>query len=245
MKDWANELTSRVAFLRQALDDSGAKGFVYGNSGGKDSALVGILCRMATPDTIGVMMPVSTRNHSDDIRDGMGVADMFGIQTRTIPLKDVHDAMALTIEGATELTPMAKANIAPRLRMTVLYAIAGAENRLVVGTGNRSEAFMGYFTKWGDGAHDINPIADLTVTEVYAFLRCLDVSQTILTKAPSAALFDGQTDEGEMGISYADIDRYLISGEVDPSNEKLIHHMHEASNHKRCMPLAYEAHTLL
>jgi NAD+ synthase len=103
-------------------------------------------------------------------------------------------------------------NIAPRLRMAVLYSIAQSKNCLVAGTGNKSEATVGYFTKWGDGAYDFNVIADLTVTEIYEFLRYLNAPDQIIEKAPSAGLFDGQTDEGEMGIKYADIDRYILDG---------------------------------
>lgn len=242
MKDWDIELEKRVAFLRQALADSGAKGFVYGNSGGKDSALVGILCRMATPETVGVIMPVSSRNYREDICDALDVARMFEIETRTIALKEANDAIAQAVSEVVKLTPMALANIAPRLRMTVLYAIAASEGRLVAGTGNRSEAYMGYFTKWGDSAHDLNPIADLTVTEIYAFLRHLGAPETILTKASSAALYDGQTDEDEMRVTYAAIDRYLATGEAEACDEEIIRRMHEASHHKRRLPLSYEDH---
>ena len=98
---------------------------------------------------------------------------------------------------------------------------------------------MGYFTKWGDGAYDINPVADLTVTEIYAFLRHLGAPEAILTKAPSAALFDGQTDEAEMGVTYAAIDRYLETGEANDADKAIIERMHKATQHKRHMPLVY------
>ena len=128
---------------------------------------------------------------------------------------------------------MAKANIAPRLRMVTLYGVAAAEGRLVAGTGNASEAYMGYFTKWGDGAHDFNPIADLTVTEIYAFLRYLNAPKAILEKAPSAGLFEGQTDESEMGVTYAAIDRYLTTGEASEADRAVIEKFHARSEHKR------------
>ncbi len=120
-----------------------------------------------------------------------------------------------------------------------LYADAASENRLVAGTGNRSEAYMGYFTKWGDGAHDFNPIADLTVTEIYEFLDFLGAPRCVIEKAPSAALFEGQTDEGEMGITYANIDRYLLKGEATPEDKELIERFHTRSLHKLQMPVAY------
>ena len=117
--------------------------------------------------------------------------------------------------------------------MVTLYLIAQSKNMLVVGTGNRSESHMGYFTKWGDGAHDFNPIADLTVTEIYEFLRYLKAPEAIITKAPSAGLFEGQTDESEMGITYAEIDSYLLQGEASEENKKIIEKYHARSEHKR------------
>ena len=134
-------------------------------------------------------------------------------------LDDAYNAcdpklIAALEKAGVELNNAAVSNIAPRLRMTALYAVAAAEHRLVAGTGNRSEAFMGYCTKWGDAAADFNPIADLSVTEVFEFLDYLDAPETIRHKAPSAGLFEGQTDEKEMGVSYAAIDRYMDGGAV-------------------------------
>jgi NAD+ synthase len=117
--------------------------------------------------------------------------------------------------------------------MTTLYTVAGSEGRLVAGTGNRSEAYMGYFTKWGDGAYDLNPIADLTVTEIYEFLAFLNAPMAVRTKAPSAGLFEGQTDETEMGISYAAIDNYLLQGQASEADKKILDRFHSASEHKR------------
>ena len=131
------------------------------------------------------------------------------------------------------MRPAALANIAPRLRMLTLYAVAAAENRLVAGTGNNSEAYVGYFTKWGDGAHDFNPIADLTVTEIYEFLRYVDAPKCVIEKAPSAALFDGQTDETEMGVTYAELDRFLSGGDIPDDKKQIIERMHRVSEHKR------------
>ena len=127
----------------------------------------------------------------------------------------------------------ALSNMAPRIRMLTLYAIAASENRLVAGRGNRSEAYVGYFTKWGDGAHDFNPIADLTVTEIYEFLRYLHAPEFIIKKAPSAALFDGQTDESEMGITYSELDAYIAGNAVDEDKIKIIDRLHKTSEHKR------------
>ena len=117
--------------------------------------------------------------------------------------------------------------------MTTLYAIGQAEGRLVAGTGNRSEAYMGYYTKWGDGAHDFNPISDLTATEIFAFLEYLKAPRSIIDKAPSAGLFDGQTDEDEMGVTYRAIDTFLMTGEASDQDLAVIERYHSRSEHKR------------
>ena len=211
MRDYKKEFEGRVAFVKQLLKESGAKGIVFGNSGGKDSALVGIICKAACDNTLGIIMPCSSkRNYELDARDGETLAKQFNIETRVVDLSPVKEAMLSQLASATEVNKMADVNIAPRLRMTTLYAIAASEGRLVAGTGNRSEAYVGYFTKWGDGAHDFNPISDLTVKEIFEFLRYLDAPACILDKAPSAGLFDGQTDEDEMGFKYAELDELLL-----------------------------------
>lgn len=143
------------------------------------------------------------------------------------------------LSAITTLNDSAISNIAPRLRMITLYAVAASENRLVAGTGNASEYYMGYFTKWGDGAFDLNPIADLTATEIFEFLRYLNAPQSIITKAPSAGLFEGQTDEQDMGVTYAAIDKYITTGEADEADKTIIDRYHARSEHKRREALRY------
>ena len=240
MRDYAVELEKRVAFIRDLVKKAGVKGIVFGNSGGKDSALVGILCKAACENTVGIMMPCeSKRNFGMDMEDGGELAAQFGIESRTIDLTEQKQAAVRALSTITELNQQALTNINPRLRMLTVYAVAAAENRLVAGTGNRSEAYMGYFTKWGDGAYDFNPIADLTVTEIYEFLRYLNAPQSIIDKAPSAGLFEGQTDEQEMGVTYAAIDRYLITGEASEHDKAIIDRYHARSEHKRAGAAVY------
>ena len=234
MRNYQKELEERVRFIRGVLRKVGADGIVYGNSGGKDSALVGILCKAACDNTIGIIMPcASKRNYNQDAEDGLTVAKQYQIETRTIDLTPVRESAVQQISAASTLNSAALTNLAPRLRMLTLYAVAASENRLVAGTGNRSEAYVGYFTKWGDGAHDFNPISDLTVTEVYEFLRYLDAPACIIEKAPSAGLFDGQTDEQEMGITYDELDAYLFGKSVSDTVKQTIQRMHDKSEHKR------------
>ena len=234
MRDYKIEFEKRVAFIKSVLSESGAKGIVYGNSGGKDSALVGILCKAACDNTVGIILPcTSKRNYDEDAADAKVVAKKYNIETRTVDLTPVKESELKALDGVATLNAAALSNIAPRLRMLTLYAIAAAENRLVAGTGNKSEAYVGYFTKWGDGAHDFNPIVDLTVTEIYEFLHYLDAPKCVIEKAPSAALFDGQTDETEMGVTYAELDAYLSGKAIEEEKKKIIERMHKASEHKR------------
>jgi len=222
------------------LNSAGASGIVFGNSGGKDSALVGILCKMACINTVGLIMPCgSKQNYEADKNDAEIIAKQFDIRSQIIDLSNVKNEFVQAINKETKLSDFSITNIAPRLRMTALYAIAANENRLVAGTGNKSERYMGYFTKWGDGAYDFNPIADLTVSEIYEFLRYFNVPNSIINKAPSAGLFEGQTDENDMGISYNSIDSFLLHGTVNEHNKAIIEKFHNSSEHKRRMPIEY------
>ena len=234
MRNYQEEFEKRVAYIRAKVQEAHADGIVFGNSGGKDSALVGILCKAACDNTLGVIMPcASRRNYGQDRDDGNALASQYGIETRTVDLTAVREAELKALEGAAVPSDLAVTNIAPRLRMTTLYTIGQSENRLVAGTGNRSEIYMGYFTKWGDGASDFNPIADLCATEVFEFLRFLNAPASIVEKAPSAGLYEGQTDEKEMGVTYRAIDCFLLHGEASDADKAVIDRYHGRSEHKR------------
>ena len=145
MRNYEEEIKARVAFIREKMEEAHADGLVFGNSGGKDSALVGILCSMATKNLLAVAMPCnSKRNYGEDLDDATALAQSFGINMITVDLTETRSSIISA--AGVELSDTAKANIAPRLRMTTLYAVAQTRNALVVGTGNRSEAYMGYFT---------------------------------------------------------------------------------------------------
>ena len=241
MRDYKLETEKRVAFIKKAMADAHADGIVFGNSGGKDSALVGILCKIACDNVLGVIMPCqSKRNFGEDMDDGIDVATQFNIETITVDLTSVKEEMVKQIESVIGATDTAKSNIAPRLRMTTLYTIAQSRNAMVAGTGNKCELYMGYFTKWGDGGCDINPIADLTVSEIYEFLTYLNAPENIIKKAPSAGLFEGQTDEQEMGVTYKQIEEVMATGTTDDkaAAEKIIR-TNQRTEHKRRMPLWY------
>lgn len=242
MRDYAKETEKRVAFIQSILNEAHADGIVYGNSGGKDCTLVGILCKKACENVTSVIMPCSSsRNYGIDREHAILVANQYHIQTLEVDLSGVKDAMVSALDRVCPPSEKASININPRLRMTALYSIAQTKNALVAGTGNLSEKTMGYFTKWGDGAYDFNPIGDLTVTEIYEFLRYLGAPQVIIDKAPSAGLYEGQTDEKEMGIAYASIDRYLLCGEGSPEEIEKIERAKRIAAHKNTLPPVYHS----
>jgi len=240
MRNYERETRDRVEFIRNAVSEAGARGVVFGNSGGKDCTLAGILCKRACPDTVGIILPCSSkRNYGEDMDDARVSAVQYGIETRVIDLSAAFNAILAALAPGAALTESVRINLPPRLRMAALYAVAAGENRLVAGTGNRSERHMGYFTKWGDGAYDFNPIGDLTVTEIYEFLAHLGAPERIVRKPPSAGLYEGQTDEGDMGVSYAAIDALLLDGVASDHDRAIIERYHRISGHKRVEPRVY------
>lgn len=241
MRDWKAEFDKRVQFVKNCLEDAHSHAVVYGNSGGKDCCVVSVICKAACEDTLGIIMPcASKRNYTSDMEDALLVAKQFDIPQITVDLTAAREKITENIEKSAVIIPAAAANIAPRLRMTTLYTVAQSRGALVAGTGNASEKYMGYFTKWGDGAYDFNPIADLTVTEIYEFMHYLKIPLHIVTKVPSAGLYEGQTDEGEMGVSYAQIDAFIAGKEVGQKSEEIIQRYHQRTEHKRNMPKDYK-----
>jgi NAD+ synthase len=168
------------------------------------------------------------------------VADAFALETVTVDLGPAFDALLAALPPG--VSAMARANIKPRLRMTALYTLAQTRNYLVAGTGNKSELEVGYFTKYGDGGVDLEPLGDLYKWQVRDLARELGVPQPVIDRPPSAGLWAGQTDEEEMGVSYAELDAALAAMEVgrtadvDPALVDKIQHMQDTSSHKRAMP---------
>ena len=237
MKNINLEIEKRCEYIRRLVESAHAKGVIFGNSGGKDSALVGILAKKALGDdfrVLGLIMPCESKiNFTTDKDDADALAEKFGIEKRVIDLTDAKKEIVKRTEKESTLNSVALNNIAPRLRMTTLYTVGAAENLIVAGTGNRCERYMGYFTKWGDGAFDFNPIADLFVSEVYEMLEALGCPESIIKKAPSAGLFEGQTDEKEMGVTYAEVESFIKGEKISEKSEEIIKSYHRRSMHKR------------
>ena len=231
----------RVNWIKNILTSANAKGIVIGMSGGKDCALVGILSKMATENVVGIIMPCeSSSNYGADREDALELKEKFGIKTIEVDLTNIKKEFRKVLKPISESQyEMAYANINPRLRMITLYNYAQREGYLVAGTGNRSERTMGYFTKWGDGAYDFNPIGDMTATEIFEMLRYLGVPENILKKAPSAGLIEGQTDEKDFGITYEELDTYILHNKATPEVKKIVDKAYNSTKHKRENPRIY------
>jgi len=231
------ELTQKlVLWIKKQVDDAKCRGAVLGLSGGIDSAVVAVLCKSAFPqNTLGVMLPC--HSSEADRADAKALTSKFDIETTTVVLDPIYDSLvaAVSLQGtAHEKTQnLARANLIPRLRMTTLYYIANQLNYLVVGTSNKSEITVGYYTKYGDGGSDIIPIGNLVKNQVIELAVYLKIPQQIIDKPPSAGLWPGQTDETEMGITYDQLDTYIACGEGDEEICKQIEAMIKASAHKR------------
>jgi len=194
--------------IRYAYWNTGCKGIVVGLSGGVDSAVAAAFCcRSVGPDKVlGLSLPSSV-SHPGDLEDAADLSRKLGMAHEVVNI-DPMLAGFTPIPGFVE-TPYLLGNLMARIRMTILYYYANRDNRIVCGTSNRSEFMLGYCTKYGDNAADLQPIVHLYKTEVYMVARELGIPDPIMTKAPSAGLWAGQSDEGELGLSYAEIDTSL------------------------------------
>lgn len=229
-------LAGRISeWIRQKVKEAGAEGVVVGISGGVDSSVVASLAKKAVGEKVlGVIMPC----HSEplDEKYAWRVAEKLKIETERVVLDSLYDRFSDLLPSGKRL---ALANLKARLRMATLYYFANNLNYLVVGTGNKSEISVGYFTKYGDGGCDILPLGDLLKTEVRELARVLELPEEIINRVPSAGLWKGQTDEGEMGLRYEDLDEILLAieagkGSLTPKEVVArVKRLIEVSQHKR------------
>jgi NAD+ synthase len=231
-------------WLSEYVAATSADGFVLGLSGGVDSATAAALAAKAvgSPSVLAATLPCHSQ--SIDARLAHQVADTFSIPTVTVDLDAAFDAL---IENSPPTEhPLAAANIKPRLRMTMLYYLAQTYNYLVLGSGNKSELMVGYFTKYGDSGVDLLPLGGLYKTEVWELARDLGVPDEVIKRPPSAGLWAGQTDEEELGITYRELDQVLMAIEagdtvqVPPATLDRVHRLIANSAHKRAMPPIFE-----
>lgn len=252
----ALELADRISvWLKERIDEAGSDRFVLGLSGGLDSAVVcGLCARAVGPERVlAVIMPSSSI--SQDSVEAQKVADAFGIRLTTIDLTAVAEAVFEAMPGEDDLydnilgerkpegsearLQLARANVRPRSRMIANYYLANLSRGIVVGTGNKTEYMIGYSTKYGDAGVDLAPLLDLYKFEVRAVARVIGVPESVITRPPSAGLWEGQTDEDEIGISYDDLDRTLMAmeaGDTSSIDQDLVVRVGQkvaASAHKR------------
>lgn len=228
--EYANNI---AAWIHDIVNNANRKGVVLGMSGGIDCSVVARLCQLAQVDIHLVLMPCgSDMINSKSHEHAMELVDKFNFPHSIYNIELAVNALMITdkmlIANSSESNiELSRANIRPRVRMTYLYQFAQLSSRFVAGTGNMAERTVGYFTKWGDGACDFNPLAMLTKQEVYTLARYLEVPDSIIDKKPSAGLWDGQTDEDELGMTYDQIDTYILNGttgskDIDSEIEKRI-----------------------
>jgi NAD+ synthase len=242
MKTTEEKIQLTVEWLREKVAESGTKGILVGLSGGIDSSVVAHLIQRAFPENaLGVILPC--KSSDADAVDGELAAQVASLKYLTIDLTQTHEVLLKQIESQmigfeTENHRLTDANLRARLRMSTLYGIANNLNYLVAGTDNAAEIVTGYFTKYGDGGVDILPLANLTKRDVFEWGRILGVPESVLNRAPSAGLWEGQTDESEMGTTYEMIDDYVEGKEIPQKDRAIIENLFRRSEHKRNMPPA-------
>ncbi len=246
--DPAGQIRKRVQFLCQYYKASAAKGFVLGVSGGVDSTLAGRLCQLAVEqlelegikaEFIALRLPYKVQ--ADEAAAQAALAFIQPQQSLTLNIADTVDNFAGSFAeaGAGQLTDFSKGNVKARARMLAQYALAGQKKLLVVGTDHAAESVTGFFTKFGDGAADLLPLAGLTKRQNRSLLKVLGAQPELWQKTPTADLLDqqpGRSDEEELGLSYDHIDDYLEGKQIDQQAAQLIEQKYLQSRHKRKLP---------
>jgi len=240
-------------FVKSKINGSNSTGAVVGLSGGLDSSVVTKLIWESGVDVRVLIMPEIGVNNPNDITDAVNFAKSLGIKSEVIEVNDTVENINHVFHWSKfsqENKKISLANIKPRVRMIMLYAIANLENRLVLGTSNKTELLLGYFTKYGDSGSDILPIADLYKTQVRQLAKYMKIPERIIKKVPTAGLWKGQTDESEIGMKYENIDKILFQLvekkksvketakilKIDEKKVKNIYERIKKTEHKRKMP---------
>ncbi|WP_213585454.1 ammonia-dependent NAD(+) synthetase [Paenibacillus sp. J2TS4] len=246
--DVDEEIRNRVDFLKHYVKNNGSSGLLIAISGGLDSAVAAGLCKQATDEltqeegkeykTLGVFQPYGQQS---DIEDSYAVAQAFELDFKTeTNIEEAVDEIALEVEYSLKglgihkhVSIPGKGNIKARTRMVVQYALAFELNLIVVGTDHASEALTGFFTKYGDGAVDINPLSTLNKRQISQLAEKLGVPRSVIDKVPTAGLWEGQTDEQELGVTYEENNSYLEGKTIDPASAEKLEQHYLRTRHKR------------
>lgn len=248
--DPAEQARARIDFLKTYLRTTGAAGLILGISGGQDSTLAGLLCRLAVEELeaegdparfVAVRLPYGVQHDEADAQ--IALEFIQPPETVVFNIKGGVDALAAEFAAATDvaLSDFGKGNVKARMRMVAQYAIAGEGRLLVVGTDHAAEAVTGFFTKYGDGGADILPLTGLTKRQGRALLHYLEAPEHLHLKVPTADLLDadpGQSDEANLGLTYADIDAYLEGEDIEPAIAERIEERFLQTRHKRAVPVS-------
>ncbi len=231
-------------FLFNYLKDTRCETFVLGVSGGVDSSLVAALCKEAVGKEHLHCLIIPIESSEEDIKDALTLVKDLDLRYDIIDATETfYNYVKEFKKNGYEMDKSTLGNLKARIRMSILYAFAQKEKGLVVGTDNADERYVGYYTKYGDGACDLLPIAHLVKGEVVAAAKILGVRTSLAERIPTAGLYEGQTDEKEMGVLYKDLDAYILGQKVSDSVEERIEYLHRISEHKRKeipTPIAFE-----
>lgn len=223
-------LDTLVKWIKQKTIEAGANGVVVGVSGGIDSALVAYLAKKSfEKKSLAILMPINKRRKFD-LDDGLELVKKFNINYKIV---DLHEEFESIVKKTNMKSDLTKGNLQARLRMSTLYSFAQENNYLVLGTDNKAEYYLGYFTKWGDGGCDLLPLVHLYKSEVFHYARMVGIPDSIINKKPSAGLWVDQTDEEELGFSYDDYENYDKGILKDEKIIKKIEFQIKKTEHKR------------
>ena len=219
-------------FLKEYLESNKMDSYVLGLSGGVDSSLVAAIARKAVGKDRLYCYAIDIESNPKDVEDAKKVAKELDLNLEVINLSETYHSYLNNLSGE-DFIRLTKSNLKVRMRMVALFAYAQEKKGLVLGTDNADERYVGYFTKYGDGAADVLPIVHLTKQEVRDAAKLYGVSEILANRVPSAGLFEGQTDEKEMGLTYKDLDDFLLGKGIDSKVKERIEYLHKISEHKR------------
>lgn len=241
-------------FIRTRVSESGVDGVVIGVSGGVDSAVItSIAVRALGPEKINAFFYPSLTTPSDDLGDVKELCSILGVKLTIIDIQNIIQSFSDAIGKPEDNDALEWMNLKPRIRQSIWYFFANKLDCLVCGSSNKSELMIGYYTKFGDGAADILPIGDVYKTHVYQLAEFLELPEKFLEKSPSAGLFEGQTDESEIGMTYTKLDSILFGLELFRTDEEIadrlvipisevkkVRSMIYKSEHKRRGPIIFK-----